>query len=63
MVDRNGTPLERFPRLLSQLVSYFVSRKNQDENLEVYKPGKITPGRLKLAFRRANGVDQERLVA
>jgi hypothetical protein len=62
-VDRNGTPLERFPRLVSQLWSYARSIKNKDEEEVSDEPVKITPRRLRLAFRRAYGVDQERLAA
>jgi DNA invertase Pin-like site-specific DNA recombinase len=63
----NGGPQRDTARTLSRLVSAllkcFVSRKDQDDGMGIYKPVPITPGRLKLAFRRANGVDQERLAA
>jgi hypothetical protein len=49
--------------LVRELFKYFVSRKDKDEEVEVYKPVKITPGRLRLAFRRANASDAERLAA
>ena len=53
-------------RLVSQLVEYFRSRKNKDEDEDLEKPVKpvsITEHRLRLAFRRANGVDQDQRAA
>jgi hypothetical protein len=45
--------------LVSQLVSYFDSRKAGDEEKDVYRPVNLTPSRQKLAFRRANAGPEE----
>jgi hypothetical protein len=47
-------------RLLSHLINYVKTLPSKDEELSE-APAKITPRRLKLAFRRANG--SERLAA
>jgi hypothetical protein len=50
-------------RLVSQLWSYARSIKNKDEEEVSDEPVKITPRRLRLAFRRANTAGPERLAA
>jgi hypothetical protein len=54
----NGRPhrdtARTLSRLVSQLFSYFGSVKNEEDEVESYKPVQINPRRLRLAFRRAN---------
>jgi len=49
--------------LLSQLFSYFTSRKDKEEEVVISKPVAITSHRLKLAFRRAGSEAPEELAA
>ena len=50
-------------RLISQLWSHARSIKNKEEEEVDDKPVKVTPRRLRLAFRRANAAGPERLAA
>jgi len=62
-----GRPIRATTRtlsaLLSQLVSYFTSRKDKEEEVVISKPVPITSHRLKLAFRRAGSEPAEELAA
>jgi len=72
IVKRQGFPYGRPHRgtsrtlsaLVSQLLSYFRSRKDQDEEEAInQEPVRITPRRLRLAFRGASSVGPEKLAA
>jgi hypothetical protein len=45
------------------LFKYFESRKTEEDQEQIEEPVKITPRRLRLAFRRANAADPEKLAA